>query len=155
MVYIAIEFYVYLIVCPLVFLAGFVDAIAGGGGLIAFPAYFISGLPPHLALGTNKLSSALGTSLATYKYARLGYINIKRAILAIICAFIGSALGAKLALMVPSEIFKILMLFILPITAFYLFKKRKFGINSEYTKDLVVNLGCALVSLVIGIYDGI
>ena len=51
----------YLIVCPLVFLAGFVDSIAGGGGLISLPAFFFAGLPAHVAIGTNKLSSTLGT----------------------------------------------------------------------------------------------
>ena len=75
-----IDIYVYLIVCPFVFLSGFVDAIAGGGGLISLPAYFISGLPTHFALGTNKLSAMRGTSSTTYKYAKLGYINIKMAV---------------------------------------------------------------------------
>lgn len=55
----------FLIVCPLVFLAGFVDAVAGGGGLISLPAYMIAGLPVHFAIGTNKLSSGMGTTLAT------------------------------------------------------------------------------------------
>ncbi|MBQ2400029.1 MAG: TSUP family transporter, partial [Muribaculaceae bacterium] len=53
----------YLIVCPLVFLAGFIDAIAGGGGLISLPAYLIAGLPPHSAIGTNKFSACLGTTV--------------------------------------------------------------------------------------------
>ena len=51
----------YLIVCPLVFLAGYIDAVAGGGGLVSLPAYLISGLPAHYAIATNKLSSAMGT----------------------------------------------------------------------------------------------
>ena len=55
----------YLIVCPLVFLAGFVDAVAGGGGLISLPAYLIAGFPVHFAIGTNKVSSAMGTTLKT------------------------------------------------------------------------------------------
>ena len=54
----------FLIVCPLVFLGGFVDAVAGGGGLISLPAYLIAGLPAHAAIGTNKLSSAMGQVLA-------------------------------------------------------------------------------------------
>ena len=65
----------FLIVCPLVFVAGFVDAIAGGGGLISLPAYLISGLPVHTALGTNKMSSLMGTSLATWRYVRHGFVN--------------------------------------------------------------------------------
>ena len=52
-----------LIVCPLVFLGGLVDSIAGGGGLISLTAYLVAGLPPHVALGTNKVSSALAPSL--------------------------------------------------------------------------------------------
>ena len=55
-----------LIVCPLVFLAGFVDAVAGGGGLISLPAYMIAGLPAHYAIGTNKMSSGMGTALTTF-----------------------------------------------------------------------------------------
>ena len=54
----------FLIVCPLVFLGGFVDAIAGGGGLITLPAYFLCGLPAHAALATNKLSSSLGAAVS-------------------------------------------------------------------------------------------
>ena len=59
-----------LIVCPLVFLAGFVDAIAGGGGLIALPAYLFAGLPAHTAVGCNKLSSCMGLVAASCKYFR-------------------------------------------------------------------------------------
>ena len=51
---------IYLIVCPLVFLAGFVDSIAGGGGLISLPAYMFAGIPVHNAIATNKLSSSTG-----------------------------------------------------------------------------------------------
>ena len=64
----------YLIICPLVMVAGFVDAIAGGGGLISLPAYLISGLPVHNAIATNKMSSTMGTVLATFKFARSGFI---------------------------------------------------------------------------------
>ena len=59
--------------CPLALIAGFVDAIAGGGGLISLPAYFFAGLPPHAAIATNKLSSTLGTLVATVRYALFVY----------------------------------------------------------------------------------
>lgn len=65
----------YLIICPLVFLGGFVDAIAGGGGLISLPAYFLAGIPAHLALGTNKLSSLMGTAMATGRLWRAGVLK--------------------------------------------------------------------------------
>lgn len=62
----------FLLVCPLACLAGFVDAVAGGGGLISLPAYLMAGLPAHVAIGTNKLSSAMGTALSVGKLARRG-----------------------------------------------------------------------------------
>ena len=107
----------FLIVCPLTFLGGFVDAVAGGGGLISLPAYMIAGLPVHNAIATNKLSSGMGTTIATYRLARLGYIPWRKAALCIVMAIIGSSTGAKLALMVDAELFKKLMLVIIPATA--------------------------------------
>ncbi len=67
----------YFIICPLLFLGGFVDSIAGGGGLITLPAYLLAGLPPHLALGTNKFSSAIGTSVSTARLAINGFIKLR------------------------------------------------------------------------------
>ena len=65
---------VYLLVCPLVFLAGFIDSIAGGGGLISLPAYYLTGMPVPLAHGTNKMGAFMGTAVATGKYAYEGQI---------------------------------------------------------------------------------
>lgn len=69
-----------LIICPLVFLAGFVDAIAGGGGLISLPAYLLAGLPPHQAIATNKMSSTIGTCASTARYLKNGYADWQAAI---------------------------------------------------------------------------
>lgn len=63
----------FLIVCPMLFAAGFIDAIGGGGGLISIPAYLFAGLPPHAAVATNKLSSSMGTTVATIRLCRSGY----------------------------------------------------------------------------------
>ena len=114
----------YLIVCPLVFLGGFVDAVAGGGGLISLPAYMIAGLPVHNAIATNKLSSAMGTSIATTKLALAHYIPWKKALPCVIAALIGSNIGANLALLVSDALFKRIMLVVLPLTAFYIFRTR-------------------------------
>ena len=114
-----VHFIQFLIVCPLVFLAGFIDAIAGGGGLISLPAYLISGIPIHMAIGTNKLSSGLGTGLTTYRFARKGYISYKIAFFAVITAFFGASLGAKLSLIIEELFLMKLMLVILPLTAWY------------------------------------
>lgn len=155
---------IYLIVCPLVFLGGFVDSIAGGGGFISLPAYMMSGLPVHMAIGTNKLSSAMGTSLATYRFAKKGYINLKTALYCAACALIGSMMGAKTALLIDDKIFKLIMLVILPITGLYVIFNKSLERNKKeyddeddedddfsYKKTLIVGM---IMALLIGFYDG-
>ena len=100
----------YLIVCPLLFLAGFIDAIGGGGGLISLPAYLLSGLPVHQAIATNKLSSACGTTLATLRFIKNGLTNLKFAIPSVISAVVGSSFGAKLSLLAEDGIMENLLL---------------------------------------------
>lgn len=144
----------YLLICPLVFLAGFIDAIAGGGGLISLPAYMIAGLPPKNAIATNKVSSTMGTSIATAKYALNGFIPWKQIPFYILCAFAGSTTGANLALMLNDRNFKILMLIILPLTLFYVTRSRKLAEDQEplpFRQTVLLGMG---ISLVIGIYDG-
>lgn len=144
----------FFIVCPLAFLAGFADAVAGGGGLISLPAYLMAGLPVHTAIGTNKLSSAMGTVMAVGRFSRQGYIPWKGAALYVACALIGSAGGAQLALRLDDEVFRKVMLVILPLTALYLLRSRKFGqARDPYPapKTLAMGLGIALG---VGIYDG-
>jgi len=148
--------YAFLIVCPLVCLAGYIDAIAGGGGLISLPAYLIAGLSPHNAIGTNKLSSCMGTTLATARFAVRGYIPLKETAAGIVLALLGSAIGARLTLLIDSRVFTYILLCILPLTAAYaLFGK---GLSDKQTlkpfSPFKTALLIALFSLVIGIYDG-
>ena len=94
----------YLICCPLLFLAGLVDSIGGGGGLISLPAYLIAGLPVHTAIATNKLSSACGTTVATVRFIKEGLINWGIAVPSIIAAVIGSFFGARLSLVIQEKV---------------------------------------------------
>ena len=84
---------VYLVVCFFVFLAGFVDSIAGGGGLISLPAYMIAGLPVHTAIATNKMSSSMGTFVASFHYMKKGFMKWKICIPAVFGAIVGSWCG--------------------------------------------------------------
>lgn len=144
----------FLIVCPLVFLAGFVDAVAGGGGLISLPAYLIAGFPVHFAIGTNKISSAMGTTLTTIRYTKSGFIPWKQAIFCVLFAFAGSACGANLALLINDGVFKIIMLVILPLTALYVMRgKALSGDKEPYSAVKTTVLACA-VAFSIGAYDG-
>ncbi|WP_240207147.1 TSUP family transporter [Vibrio sp. CyArs1] len=77
-------------------LAGFIDAMAGGGGLLTLPALLSVGVPPTQALATNKLQSSFGSFSATWYFVRNGIVDLKEMRLAILCTFVGSAVGAEL-----------------------------------------------------------
>ncbi len=143
----------YIIICPLVFLAGFVDAVAGGGGLISLPAYIIAGLPIHNSIATNKMSSCMGTLLATGKFARDGLIPWKTALASVLFAFAGSSIGAHIALIIDAHIFMTAMLFILPVTAFYVTRGKTMVEKEPYPFKKTVLLSCAM-AFIIGMYDG-
>lgn len=151
-----LSFHTYLIVCPFVFLAGLVDAIGGGGGLISLPAYLIAGLPTHAAIATNKISSTFGTSLATYRFAKAKLINVKLAIPSVIAAIIGSSIGAKISMLVPEKILSYVLIIILPLAAFFVLNKKLF--NDEGSEDVTLDkrtyITASLAALIVGIYDG-
>lgn len=146
----------YLIVCPLVFLAGFVDAIAGGGGLISLPAYMFAGLPVHTAIATNKMSSSMGTTVSTIHYFRQGYVKWNICLPCIAAALIGSWTGAHVSLGLSEGVLKMIILVILPFIAFYVMRKKNLERPDVKKHPLNITiLLCCFVSLVIGIYDGI
>ena len=129
-----------IVVLPLIFLGGFVDSVAGGGGLITLPAYLMAGIPAHLAMGTNKVVNGIGTATASVKYFRGGKIKMRPAIIAGVGALVGAAIGTRIALLIPENILKIMMLVALPCAAILLILKKDFGKESdaperEYTKQ--------------------
>ena len=150
----------YLIVCPLVFLAGFVDAIAGGGGLISLPAYIIAGVPAHVALGTNKLASSMGTTISTARYLKHGYIKGKAMIRIAICAslvsLVGSSIGSSLALLVSEQVLKKLMIVVLPVVAFYVLRNKNLGsvTAGEPLSNRATFAAAILAAFFVGGYDG-
>ena len=146
-----------LIICPLIFIGGVVDAIGGGGGLITIPAYMISGFPVIFSIGTNKISSVMGTFTTFIKFMRDGYMPLKLSAVGIIFALIGSSLGAKTALLISDYAFKILMLVIIPVTAWYVFKSQDLLREHKDSADEITTrtyIICALVALSTGFYDG-
>jgi len=144
-----------LIVCPLVFLAGFVDSIAGGGGLISLPAYYLAGLPPHMALGTNKLSSSVGTVFSTATYLRGGFVYKPLIPVSIVGALIGSWIGARTVLLIDEQIIRWIMVFVIPVIALVtVLKKDMFTPgerNMPVTREQIIT---ASMALAIGWYDG-
>ena len=145
----------FLIVCPLVFLAGLVDSIAGGGGLISLPAYLLAGVPMHNAIATNKLSSATGTAISTARLCKNKCVDWGVELPCISMALVGSFAGAHIALLASDKILKWMLIPVLPIVAFYVMKKKNLDDNSNVEisrkKQWIL---CAVCSLAVGCYDG-
>lgn len=151
-----ITFKTFLIVCPLLFLAGLIDAIGGGGGLISLPAYLIAGLPPHAAIATNKMSSTCGTALATARFIRNKLVNFRLTLPAVAAAIIGSSIGAHISMAVSEDVMLYVFIVILPAAAFLVLNKKLFHDNGS--DDVVLNrrtyMTAAVSAFVVGIYDG-
>lgn len=150
----------YLWLCVFAFVAGLVDAIVGGGGLIQLPALFLF-LPAEMAasvplvFGTNKLSSLCGTSMAVAQYARRIPIRWASILPAAMTAFVFSALGARVLQSVRSDFLRPLTLGLLIPVAFYTYSRKNLGalhaprLNPNPERLLAVGVG-----VVIGFYDG-
>lgn len=140
------------IIAPLVFLAGFIDAIAGGGGLIALPAYLFAGVPIHLAMGTNKLSSSIGTFSATVTFFLHKRILLKIALISAVLALIGSWIGSSLALVMDASVLKTVLIFVLPVMAIIVLRPRKEVVVKA--KDHIDWIKIGLITFFVGMYDG-
>ena len=145
------------IICPLVFIAGFVDAVAGGGGLISLPAYMLSGLPTHMAAGSNKFSASLGTVIAARNYITSGKVEFRIAIFSAIGAIMGSTIGTTLALYISERLLKGIMMVAIPIVAIFLALQKNLGKETRKRNwnnqiQAMLSLG---IGIVIGCYDGL
>ena len=145
----------FLIVCPMLFLAGLVDAIGGGGGLISLPAYLLAGLPIHNAIATNKLSSTCGTALTTVRFIRQGLVNWRIAIPTIFCAIGGSSLGANLSMVVPESVMQAVLFVVLPVVAVIVLSPKTFHDHGQVLQlDRKLWITAVLSAFLVGVYDG-
>ncbi len=106
---------VVLILCTAFFIAGFIDSIAGGGGLITLPALLLCGIAPHYALGTGKFAGGLGSLTALWSFFRGNYVTMKIVPVGFVSSFCGAMLGSWAALQVDSEVLGRLMIVLLPV----------------------------------------
>jgi len=147
----------YILIFAFAFLAGFIDSIVGGGGLIQMPALLIlfSGMPIPTIMGTNKFAAFSGTSIATLRYIKQVKIPWKSILPAIFTALIFSFLGARVVSSINKEDIKIIVLCLLVAVAIYTFLKKDFGLSHapklNATKTIVYSL---LTGAVLGFYDG-
>lgn len=144
-------------ICVAGFLAGFIDSIVGGGGLIQTPFFLITFPNWELPkiLGTNKISALLGTSVAAFKYSRKIIFDFKLLIAIATCCTIASYFGAKLVHYLDAKTLKPLVLIILIVIAVYTFLKKDLGAQTSkelpFKKQLLFG---SLIGLIVGFYDG-
>lgn len=146
-----------LILAVLAFMAGFIDAVVGGGGLIQLPALLVT--LPNASLptifGTNKIAALSGTSMAAFQYARRIRFNVELLITISLASFIASYFGAKIVSIINPATLKPIILIILISIAVYTFLKKDLG--KVATKQLSLTrqmIFGAAIGLVIGFYDG-
>ena len=132
---------------------GFIDSIAGGGGLITVPALLAAGLPPQLAFGTNKAQSSIGTTVAVTRYARGGLISWTQVRSAALTSFIASAFGAWAVTMVSNDVLKAIVPWLLLAIVAYVMFSPKLGEEGGAPK-MQAGLFGLLFGSVLGFYDG-
>lgn len=136
------------------FLAGFIDSIAGGGGLIAVPALLLAGFSPVEALGTNKLQGLFGSASATIHYAGKGHVDVRRQLPWAVLSFAGAVVGALCATIIPGELLSLALPFVLIFIALYFALKPKMDDVDRAERMTPVLFGLTVVPLV-GFYDGV
>ena len=146
--------WVVILVCFGVFCASFMDAIGGGGGIISLPTYLLAGLPMHFALGTNKLSACIGTVASTVRYIKNGYVDWLLGIPSIVLALLGAHLGTRLHLAMDEKYLKLVLLFVLPVIAVILLKKKDLPETQLPLNKWLRRFTVWGASLVFGTYDG-
>lgn len=151
-----VALWVVLLICVGVFLGAFMDAIAGGGGIITAPTYLmgLSNLPIYNALGTNKLSSGIGTIFSTARFIHQGLVDWKLFAPAVILSLTGSVCGTWLQHHTPAVVLKYLLLVVLPVVAFITLRTRKWPDETAPLDPWLRRLIIWGSAFVIGGYDG-
>lgn len=143
----------YLLLFVAGFAGGLIDSIAGGGGLITLPALMAVGVPAHAALGTNKLQSACGTSLAVWRYYRAGLMETPALGWGVLASFMASAIGAWAVSLVSQEVLRLIIPWLLAAVAVYTALNRRFGLTAGVQR--MGHLAFALLfGMILGAYDG-
>ena len=133
--------------------AGFIDAIAGGGGLISVPALLWAGLPPQMALGTNKMQSTWGTLMAVRKYAKAGLVAWKDVWLTVCITFVSAMSGALVLMLISNAALKMIVPWMLLGIAVYVLFSPGLGKTAAKARMSLGAFAC-LAGGVLGFYDG-
>ncbi len=137
------------------FVAAFIDSSVGGGGLISLPALLGLGLPPHLALGTNKIAGTISSATSSATFIRLGRFDKRLMGYLFPVSFVGALLGALTVLYVPKEILKPLVVVMMGLIFVYTLVNKKFGHEARFKGYTLRTMGWGLpLTFAIGFYDG-
>lgn len=132
--------------------AGFVDSIAGGGGLISVPVLMTTGMPPQMVLGTNKLQSSFGAFSSVYNYTKKGVVDMKSTFYGIVFTIIGAVLGTiSVQLMDPSIIRHLIPILLVPVFVYSLVSG---SMDKKREARLPRRVFFLIAGLVLGFYDG-
>jgi uncharacterized protein len=135
------------------FFAGFVDSIAGGGGIITLPLFLSAGIPPHMALGTNKLQASFGSLTASLRYRHSGLISFRTLKTGIFFTFLGAALGTAAIQRIPADFLNmVLPVLLLGVFLYTLLSPRMGELDVE--ARMPVFSFYIIFGLAIGFYDG-
>lgn len=146
-----------LIIIPVFFVAGVIDSIGGGGGLIALPTYLMIGLPIRMAYGCNKLQAGLGNLVAAIKYFRKNMVDLKIALIAAVTAMTGAYFGTKIIFLLPEDLIQKAITIALPAIALIMVLRKTNAENvilkSEISKKTIIQ--ALIVGLVMGFYNSL
>lgn len=149
------NFLTFLFLAVSCFIAAFIDAIAGGGGLISVPAFMASGLPIHIALGSNKMSASFSTLGSSVKYFMSGQINFKLLKYPIIAGTIGSILGVYTLNLANEEFLEPLIFIMLGAVVVYTFINKNMGIKDDFQGQTLKNtVQGSVLSFILCFYIG-
>jgi uncharacterized membrane protein YfcA len=147
-----IEPVVYPLLTATAVLTGFIDAIAGGGGLIMMPALLFAGVPPLHALGTNKLQSMFGTGTALRNFARSGLVEWRPNRLSVLLVFVGAVGGALVVQLIQTRLLNLIIPILLVAAAIYILLSPRMTDDDAHHR--VSSAGYAPLGGAIGFYDG-
>jgi len=147
-----IEPWAYAALTGVAVLTGFIDAIAGGGGLIMMPALLFAGVPPLSALGTNKLQSMFGTGTALRNFWRSGLVEWTRNRLTVLVVFVGAVIGVLIVQSLETRLLNLIIPVLLVASAIYILLSPR--MSDEDAHQRVSSAGYAPIGGAIGLYDG-
>ena len=147
------EFYYYALFLATGIIAGFIDAIAGGGGIITIPVLLASGIPPHIALATNKLQGTFGSGMASINFIRKGFIHWDDVKIGVFYTFIGAALGTYAVLLMDASLLAKSIPILLVAIFVYTLLSPKMGENDRHAY-MGSHLFFLIFGLGLGFYDG-